>query len=172
MTGRRTLNPDLQKRMQRRGLEWVPKEERWRFAFGDAELSMMFLELFRRLSSGGSALTQDLDVRALCIRLIALMQNVEPSSYRNLLLDLHDSLESLRETYKVEGAQEDFRETTLWYKTIENEAGGQKLVRGYSWKNPPESHRLLDFTDKQKSRVVFEADEPGESFATVTQPAA
>jgi hypothetical protein len=170
--GRRTFNQDLQRRMRRRGLEWQPKDRRWRFTFGDAELSLALLESFRRLSSGGSALLQDLDAHALATRLVSLMQNVEPTSYRSLLLDLHDSLESFREVYRIEGAQEDFRETTPWYKTEENDAGGQKLIRGYSWKNSPEAHQLLDLTDRRKSHVVLETDEQGDAFATITQPAA
>ena len=170
--GRRTFNAELQRRMRRRGLEWQPKERRWRFTFSDTPLSLQLLESFRRLSSGGSVLTQDLDAHALVIRVVSLMQNVEPTSYRSLLLDLLDGLESFLETYKVDGAREDFRETTPWYKTDENEAGGQRLIRGYSWKNPPEAHRLLDLSDKRKSHVVLETDERGESFGAVTQPAA
>lgn len=171
--GRRSLNPDLQKRLKRRGIEWQPESKRWVFSYNhDLSLSLPLLESFRRLSSGGSDLFQDLDTRALILRVIALMQKVEPSTYRSLLLDLHDSLEGFREAYKVDGAQEDFRETALWYKSVENDAGGHRLTKGYTWKNSPDPHRLFDFRDWQKSRVAFDEEEQGESLSTLTQPAA
>jgi hypothetical protein len=160
--GRRTFNPDLQKRMRRRGIEWQPKTKRWVFAYyHDAQLSLPLLESFRQLSSGGPPLFQDLDVHAIVRRIIALMQGVEPSAYRSLLLDLHDSLESFRELYKVDRAQEEFQQTKLWYKPIENEAGGQRLSKGYTWKNSPDLERLFDFSHWQKSipQVAEQSDQ-------------
>jgi hypothetical protein len=173
-SGRRTFNPDLQKRMQRRGLEWQPKARRWVFAFHhETPLSLSLVEAFWRISSGGSALFQDLDVHAIIRRLIALMQGADPAAYRNLLLDVHDSLERLRGAYKVDQAKEEFQQTTLWFKLIENDAGGQRLARGYSWKNSPDPHRLFDFRDKQKSQVALEDEGENEGARErPTQPAA
>jgi hypothetical protein len=157
-TGRRTFNPDLQRRMRRRGLEWLPETKRWVFAFNhQTPLSLPLLESFRGLSSAGTATFQQLDIEALKRRIAALMENVAPTSYRDLLLDLHDALENFLEAYKVEGAQEDFRETTLWYKPIENDAGGQRLIKGYNWQNPP------DLIDEEKA---------GESSVSISQSAA
>jgi len=170
--GRRTFNPELQRRMRRRGFHWEPKSNHWLFTFGhETPLSLQLLESLRRLSTRGSLHLQDCDARALAERAIALLRNVEPASYRSLLLDLHDSLESLRETYKVEGAEEVFRETTVWYKVMENDSGGYRLAKGYNWRNLPK--RMLDLSDKwQLSPINSDADDQSESSGAITQPAA
>src|SRR5262249_45611986 len=107
--GRRTFNPEMQRRMRRRGLQWLPESQKWVFTYHhDTPLSLPLLESFRRLSSAGTATFQQLDLEALQRRITALMQNVAPTSYRDLLLDLHDAMECFLEAYKVEGAREDF----------------------------------------------------------------
>src|SRR5215470_6372377 len=61
--GRRTLNPDLQRRMRRRGVQWLSQSGRWVFAYHhDTPISLPLLESFRRLSSAGTATFQQLDL--------------------------------------------------------------------------------------------------------------
>lgn len=170
-TGRRSFNADLQQRLRRRGLDWDQKAGQWRFTYDHkATLSVSLLESFRRLSRAND-LFQDLDAYAVIRRVISLVQQVDESSYRSLLLDLNDALESLRAAYKVNSAQKDFAQTALRYQFIKTASGSETLVKGYSWTNPPESQRLFDFCHLQKSHFKLDEDEHEQSSITV-QPAA
>jgi hypothetical protein len=136
-----------------------------------APLTLPLLELFRRLSRG-SDLFQDLDARALCLKVIALLHEVPIQAYSGLLLDLHDSLERLREAYHIDGAQQAFRETTLRYHVYETASGAQTLTKEYAGGNPPDTHPLLDFRRLQKSSIRLDEDEQGKTPVPVSHSAA
>jgi hypothetical protein len=155
--GRRSFNPDLQKRMRRRGLEWQPKTRKWFFTYDHkAVLSLPLLELFRRLGRGDEFF-QGLDLEAAKRRLTALLQQVDERAYHGLLLDLNDALETLRETYTVSKALKEFQETELHFEFIKTRSGGQTLVKKFSGLLPPDH--------------LFGEEEHGESSSAV-QPAA
>src|SRR5262245_37228541 len=93
-SNRRSFNVDLQRRMRVRGLEWRPETGKWFFTYDhNAELSLPLLESFRRLGRGDDFF-QGLDLEAVKRRVTALLQQVDGSAYRSLLLDLNDALET------------------------------------------------------------------------------
>jgi hypothetical protein len=171
-TGRRSFNADLQKRLRRRGLDWDQKAGRWFFTYDrNAQLSVSLLESFRRLSRGDN-MFHDLDAYAAMRRVVSLVQQVDESDYRSLLLDLNDALESLRAAYKVNGAQKDFAETELRYQYLKTASGSETLVKGYSWPEPPKLHRLFDLCRLQKSSVHLDESDQDKTPASATRPAA
>jgi hypothetical protein len=156
-TGRRSFNAELQKRLRRRGLEWEPKDGRWFFTYGHSEsLSLPLLEEFRRLGRGDDFF-RGVDLEAAKRRVAALLQRVDELAYHSLLLDLNDSLETLLETYAVDGARKEFQTTELRFEFIKTPSGGRTLVKNISGLVPPDH--------------LFEEDEHCESSSSV-QPAA
>jgi hypothetical protein len=169
--GRRSLTPDILKRMRRRGLDWDPQTKQWRFTYDrSAPLTLPLLESFQRLSRPGDDLFQDLDVDAAIRRVIALVQGVDDSAYRSLLLDLNDAFESLRVAYKVTGAQKEFTATELRFEYVTTRSGDQTLVKKYSGENPPDFSRLLNHSDKRKSHGM--PDEESGELSGALKPAA
>jgi hypothetical protein len=171
-TARRTFNPEMQRRLRKRGLDWDQKEGKWFFTYDrNAPLSLPLLESFRRLSRG-DGFFQDLDLDAVIRRVIALVQRVDEQAYRSLLLDLNDALESFRETYKVDGAQEEFAQTELRFEFVKTPSGAQTLVKKFSGGNPRDVSLLLDHRRKRKSHVVLEETAEGGASSGALQPAA
>jgi hypothetical protein len=167
--GRRAFSPEIQERMRQRGLEWDQQTGQWFFTYDhQAELSLYLLETFRRLFRGDDT-SQDHDAHVACEKVISLLREVAVVDYTNLLLDLNASLDRLRETYKVEGSKELFKQRLLRYWVQPTASGGQILVKGFSWTNFPE--KLLNFSDKRKSSATLDEAEHGESSSAV-QPAA
>ena len=172
-TGRRSFNAELRKRLARRGLEWQPEKSCWVFTYDrKTPLSLPLLESFRRLVRGNSFF-QDVDVDCAMRRVIALLQKADEAAYRGLLLDLNDALETLRETYAVDGALEEFRNTELKFVFLRTASGTQTLYKNISGANMTAPEQLMNHSDKRKSKsdAKLEVDELGQNFGTV-QPAA
>jgi hypothetical protein len=170
--GRRSFNPEMQQRLRRRGLDWDQKEGKWYFTFDHgATLSLSLLEAFRRLSSGGSPLFQDVDAHMATWRVIALMQQVEPSRYRDLLLDINDALENLRVVYKVDDEQKVFAQTELRYRLVKTKSGGETLSKNYSWPAPPDPRQLLDHSKLRLSSVYIDEERDEEVQESEDRPA-
>ena len=106
-------------------------------------------------------------------RVIALLQKADETAYRGLLLDLNDALETLRETYAVDGALEEFQNTELKFVFLRTASGTQTLYKNISGANMTAPERLMNHSDKRKSKsdTKLEVDELGQNFGTV-QPAA
>jgi hypothetical protein len=156
-TGRRSLTPDILKRLRRRGLDWNPQAKQWRFTYDhNAPLTLPLLQSFRHLAKG-DAFFQGLDLDAVKARVTALLQQVDESAYHSLLLDLNDSLETLLETYAVDGAWKEFQMTALRFEFVKTRSGGQTLTKRFSGLLPPDS--------------LLEGVESGTSLSAV-QPAA
>lgn len=165
--GRRTFSPEIQERMSKRGFHWNPKTKQWLFTYDhQAVLSLHLLEMFWRLSRGDH-ISQDHDAHVACEKVISLLREVAEADYTNLLLDLNASLDRLRETYKIEGSKELFKQRLLNYWVQPTASGGQILVKGFSSSNFPE--QLLNFSDKRKFTNRWDEDEQSSS---VVQPAA
>ena len=166
--GRTKLSVQLQQRMRKRGVEWDQKSRKWIFSYNrEVPLSPRLLEMFARLKAG-SSLFQDLDCRALFLRIISLMQTVGEQSYASLLLDMHDALDRLTALYDIKVKEEKFADWSPRYSLVETDSGDQTLEKSYSWTKPPEPHRIFDLTDYQQYVRVPEQDEQ----ATAIKPAA
>jgi hypothetical protein len=130
--GRRTFNPDLQKRMRARGLNWDSATKKWFFTFNrDANLSLYLLESVRRLTRGDARSQKD-DRECLCKRLTALLEHVSNSAYTDLRLDLDSAFEELLERYQIEEAKPVFQHTALKIEMLKTPSGGQVLKKSRS----------------------------------------
>jgi hypothetical protein len=131
-TGRRSFNPELQKRMRSRGLEWDRVAKRWLFTYDhNADLSLYLLESLRRLRRG-DAYTQKDDLESLVKRVTALLKHVADSAYTDLLLELDRSLEELLERYEIEEAKQVFQQTALKIEMVRTPSGSDHLVKSRS----------------------------------------
>jgi hypothetical protein len=157
--GKRPLSEETLTRLRRAGATWNAQAGEWRFTYDLREpLRLEHLELLQRFSSG-SAWFRDRDRRALCLRVLALIDAVPRDSYNSLLLDLHESLENLKTRYDLKGATKDFEQTQLRYGKGESESGGWTFEKGYQQLNIPVVKKMLDFTERSEYLPQMEAED-------------
>jgi hypothetical protein len=169
--GKRPLSEETLTRLRRAGATWNPQISEWRFTYDLNEpLRLEHLEMLQRFSSG-SPWFRDRDRRALCLRVLALIDAVPRDySYNNLLLDLHGSLESLKTRYDLKGATKEFEQTQLRYGIRESESGGTSFEKGYPQLDVPELNRILDFTGRSEYLPQMKAED-AEFAASHPEPA-
>jgi hypothetical protein len=144
--GRNAFTDGLQQRLRKRGIAWNPKSKQWFFAFNPKlDLTVELIMAFNRLSRP-SDLYQDVDADVLCRKTIDLLSAVPAAQYNVLLLDLHQTIEQLAKTYRVEG----FASATPKYSWIMSPSGAQVLDKEYSGPGLGDAEKLLDLRDRRK----------------------
>jgi hypothetical protein len=157
--GKRPLSEETLTRLRRAGATWNPQAGQWRFTYDLGEpLRLEHLELLQKFSAG-SAWFRDRDRRALCLRVLALIDAVPKDSYNSLLLDLHESLENLKARYDLKEATKDFDQTQLRYGKRESESGGLAFEKGYPQLNVPVLKKMLDFTERSEYLPQMKAED-------------
>jgi hypothetical protein len=170
--GRNAFSEGIQQRLRWRGLNWDQTTKRWVFTYNpELPLTIDLITSFNRLSRG-SDLFQDLDARALCIKLITLLHTVPVLSYSALVLNLQDVLNRLRVEYKAVGEEKVFAETTPKFCLVETPSGAQTLVKEYTGKNLPEPDQLLNFSNLRKWHVRPEEETQSDNLRIVQDSAA
>jgi hypothetical protein len=157
--GKRPLSEETLARLRRAGATWNSQAGEWRFTYDLGEpLRLEHLEVLQKFSAG-NAWFRDRDRRALCLRVLALIDAAPRDSYNNLLLDLHESLETLKTRYDLMGATKDFEQTQLRYCKGETESGGWAFEKGYPQLRIPELNKILDFTERSEYLPQMKAED-------------
>jgi hypothetical protein len=157
--GKRDLSQETIARLRRAGATWNSQAGEWRFTYDLGErLRLEHLELLQKFSAG-SAWFRDRDRRALCLRVLALIDAVPRDSYNSLLLDLHESLENLKARYDVKGATKEFEQTQLRYGMGESESGGLAFEKGYPNLPLPVLNKMLDFNERSEYLPQMKAED-------------
>jgi hypothetical protein len=167
--GRRAMNEENSLDRIRRTIyaEWDDRHGRWIVSLTREPFTPEAVKRIKELKDAHPYL-QDVAKHVVCLRVLSLLDGCNDANRDALFLSLNESLEQLRDQFRIHSAKDLFRETTPTWNWV---AGTQNikihgeplgkgfiLVKNFEWleKHPIDQNAdergVLDFRDRRKSK--------------------